>query len=189
MATNTDFQRQLVSCTAQLAAEGVDALGPLFDLTSQKLLRLAVAITRQQQDAEDAVQAALVRLARQPRLLSAVDSPWAYLLRMVRNEALVILRRQHALPLLGANLTDLRTFCPVDQLEREESHRAVWAALRELPTEQAEVVVLKIWEQMTFAQIAEVLEASPNTIASRYQYAMAKLSTKLLSQQREVRHD
>jgi RNA polymerase sigma-70 factor (ECF subfamily) len=41
------------------------------------------------------------------------------------------------------------------------------------------VVVLKIWEAMTFAQIAEVLEASPNTVASRYQYAIAKLSRRL----------
>ena len=55
----------------------------------------------------------------------------------------------------------------------------MWTALRTLPTEQAEVVVLKIWEKLTFAQIGVILETSPNTVASRYQYAMAKLSKKL----------
>ena len=33
----------------------------------------------------------------------------------------------------------------------------MWTALRSLPAAQAEVVVLKTWEGMTFAQIAEVL--------------------------------
>jgi RNA polymerase sigma-70 factor (ECF subfamily) len=76
----------------------------------------------------------------------------------------------------------------VDEAQREESHRAVWAALRALPPEQAEVVVLKIWEEMTFAQIAEILDTSPNTVASRYQYAMAKLTPRL-HRHREVLHD
>jgi RNA polymerase sigma-70 factor (ECF subfamily) len=74
----------------------------------------------------------------------------------------------------------------VDELEREETYREVWSALRKLPTEQAEVVVLKIWEGMTFAEIGEVLELSPNTAASRYQYALAKLTTRLAKSQREV---
>ena len=58
----------------------------------------------------------------------------------------------------------------------------MWTALRTLPPEQAEVVVLKIWEDMTFAEIGTVLEESPNTVASRYQYAMAKLSKRLVKQ-------
>jgi RNA polymerase sigma-70 factor (ECF subfamily) len=83
------------------------------------------------------------------------------------------------------------TYCPVDEVEREESYRAVWSALRTLPPEQVEVVVLKTWEDMTFAQIGEILGSSPNTVASRYQYAMAKLARRLLKQHQagEVRCD
>ena len=106
---------------------------------------------------------------------------------MVRNEALLILRRKRRLA-NSDNLEDLVTLCPVDELEREETYRAVWSALGTLPAEQAEVVVLKIWEEMTFAQIGQILETSPNTVASRYQYAMAKLTKRLLTQHREVRH-
>jgi RNA polymerase sigma-70 factor (ECF subfamily) len=40
-------------------------------------------------------------------------------------------------------------------------------------------LVLKIWEGMTFAEIAEVLGESPNTAASRYRYALQKLSQHL----------
>lgn len=188
MAVSTDFAERVRFAAGQLAAVGVDALAALFDLTSQRLVRFAAAITRHQQDAEDAVQAALVRLASEPRLLAGADAPWSYLLRMVRNEALVIGRRKQRC-MAASNLADLVTRCRVDLLELEESQRSVWAALRELPPEQAEVVVLKIWEEMTFAQIAEVLELSPNTAASRYQYAMAKLTARLRPKSREVAHE
>jgi RNA polymerase sigma-70 factor (ECF subfamily) len=178
MADPNDFAQCVQQCTARLTACGVDALGALFDLTSQRLVRFAVTLTRNQHDAEDCVQTALVRIARQPRLLAAVACPWAYLLRMVRNEALLVGRRKKRRPIAG-NLTDLVTVRRVDELEREETHREVWSALRTLPREQAEVVVLKIWEEMTFAQIGQILDTSPNTVASRYQYAIAKLTRRL----------
>jgi RNA polymerase sigma-70 factor (ECF subfamily) len=106
---------------------------------------------------------------------------------MVRNEALLICRRQQRCSLSGS-LGDLLTRRLVDEVEREETHRAIWMALRELPSQQAEVVVLKIWEEMTFAQIGELLDVSPHTAASRYQYAIRKLAGKLTSLHREVCH-
>ena len=180
------FAERVRECTDRLMAVGVDALGALFDLTSTRLVRFATALTRHQHDAEDAVQTALVRLAGEPRLLAKVQCPWAYLLRMVRNEALATARRKQRCS-TSSNLADLVTRCRVDEAEREESHRAVWSALRTLPPQQAEVVVLKIWEELTFAQIGEILEISPNTAASRYQYAMAKLAARLANTEREVR--
>lgn len=182
------FNERVQDCVNRLASVGVDALGALFDLTSHRLVRFALASTRNQHDAEDAVQTALTRVASRPQLLSPTNCPWAYLLRMVRNEALLIARRKKRWT-KAANLNDLLTVCRVDEMEREETHRAVWTALRTLPPQQAEVVVLKIWEEMTYAEIAAVLEESPNTIASRYQYAIAKLTKSLAKQQDEVRRD
>ena len=186
MVGQNEFADRVQACTERLTASGVDALGLLFDLTSHRLVRFAVALTRHQQDAEDAVQTALVRLASEPALLTKAACPWAYLLRMVRNEAFLTARRKQRWT-TTTSLDDLVTHCPVDEAQREESHRAVWAALRTLPPEQAEVVVLKIWEELTFAQIGEILEISPNTAASRYQYAISKLTKRLLTVQREVR--
>ncbi len=188
MGNSQEFNERVQQCAEQLAAHGADALGALFDLTSVRLVRFAAALTRHQHDAEDAVQTALARLARQPGLLAGVACPWAYLLRMVRNEVLTIVRRGHRFTTSGS-LGDLITYCPVDEAEREESHQAVWRALRGLPPEQAEVIVLKIWEGMTFAQIGEILGTSPNTSASRYQYAMIKLTRSLQREQPEVQHD
>ncbi|MEZ6149916.1 MAG: sigma-70 family RNA polymerase sigma factor [Pirellulaceae bacterium] len=175
------FTTQVQQCADRLSELGVAALSGLFDLTSTRLVRLAVTITRNQHDAEDAVQSVLARVASAPRLLSRADEPWHYLLRMVRNESLVILRRRRrTLTLVG--LTDLLTRTSVDQAEQEESFRAVWLALRRLPVRQSEVVVLKVWEGLTFAQIGDVLAVSPATATSRYRYALEKLSVLLAPQ-------
>ena len=53
------------------------------------------------------------------------------------------------------------------------------AALQRLPAEQREVLVLKIWNELTFEQIAETLGIPPNTAASRYRYALAALRKEL----------
>ncbi len=171
-----------------LAEMGVESLGALYDLTARRLVRYAVTLTRNQHDAEDAVQTALVRVAARPNLLATAKCSWAYLLRMVRNEALMILRGKKNCSLVS-DLTDLLTRRLVDEIELEDTHRAVWKALRLLPTEQAEVVVLKIWEDMSFAGIGEILEISQNTAASRYQYAMQKLSRQLAPMRPGVQHD
>jgi len=185
MRSPTEFSTRVRACAHRMAESGVAALGGLFDLTSRRLVRYASTLTRNQHDAEDAVQTALTKVASQPKLLCRADQPWSYLLRMVRNEALLACRKRRRLSFRG-DLSDLLTLCRVDELEQEETHRAVWSALRRLPTAQAEVVVLKIWEDMTFAQIAEILEVKPDTAASRYRYAMQRLSRSLASRHREV---
>lgn len=176
--TTVSLSENVRICAQRINESGVSALSGLYDLTSQRLVRLAVTITRNQHDAEDAVQTALLRVADEPNLLSRADQPWPYLLRMVRNEALLILRRRKKAFTL-TSITDLVTQRYVDQAEQEEEFQQVWKALRKLPVEQSEVVVLKIWEELTFLQISRVLEISPSTAASRYRYALEKLARKL----------
>jgi len=188
MGEKTTFSERVGQRANTLAELGVSSLGGLYDLTARRLVRYAVTLTRNQHDAEDAVQIVLVRVAARPKLLASAKCPWSYLLRMVRNEALGVMRRRKRWSLFS-NLADLFTHRLVDEVELEDTHRAVWKALRQLPTEQAEVVVLKIWEEATFAEIGEVLEISPNTAASRYQYAMQKLSRQLTAMRPERCHD
>jgi RNA polymerase sigma factor (sigma-70 family) len=52
--------------------------------------------------------------------------------------------------------------------------------LQDLPTAQREVIVLKIWHKMTFAEIGSLLTISPNTAAGRYRYGLRKLKDRLI---------
>lgn len=189
MQSSADYSERVRQCAVSISESGSAALSGLYDLTATRLVRLATAITRNQHDAEDAVGTALVRVADDVHLLLRANHPWAYLLQMVRNEALLILRRKKRWNVIN-NITDLLTRRTVDQLEQEDQHRAVWMALRTLPAEQSEVVVLKIWEELTFAEIGEVLSVPPATAASRYRYALEKLATQLRHNQAiGVRHE
>jgi len=178
MNHSNPFHNRVRFCAANLADRGEDAISGLIDLTAQRLVRFSSTITRNQHDAEDAVQTVLIRLGSQPDLLAKADNPWSYLLKMARNESLVIVRRRKPWFRFD-NLCDLLTQRRVDEVQREEVYREIWLALRRLPVNQSEVVVLKIWEEMTFAEIADVLEVSPSTAASRYRYAIGKLSVML----------
>ncbi|HUB27880.1 MAG TPA: sigma-70 family RNA polymerase sigma factor, partial [Tepidisphaeraceae bacterium] len=63
--------------------------------------------------------------------------------------------------------------------ERTERQAAIEAALNQLPGDQREVVVMKIWGGLSFEQIGEALGVPLNTAASRYRYALAKLESEL----------
>jgi RNA polymerase sigma-70 factor (ECF subfamily) len=56
-----------------------------------------------------------------------------------------------------------------------------------LPVDQREVVVLKVYQNMTFKEIARVTGASQNTAASRYRYALAKLK-EILEEEEAMTH-
>jgi len=58
--------------------------------------------------------------------------------------------------------------------DREMSH-LVQSALAQLPAEQRDVVVLKTWGRLTFAEIAAAQDIPANTAASRYRYGLAAL--------------
>ena len=90
------FSARVKKCAMELARQGGAALAELFDLVGLRSVRYARALTRNQHDAEDALQAAFVRVALYPQGLADADHPWAYLLRIVRNEALKIIQKKRA---------------------------------------------------------------------------------------------
>ena len=61
----------------------------------------------------------------------------------------------------------------------DDETRALQVALAALPGKFREVITLKIWGDLTFAQIGETLQISPNTAASRYRYGMDALRAQL----------
>ncbi len=155
-------------------AQAYDALGP-------GLYRYALVILADAALAEDAVQEAFMRLLGRGRMDDLVSAK-AYLRVIVRNEAYRLMERRRSMESIedpGARLLE-----PVESAsENAEERGQLEAALRQLPPDQREVVHLKVWEQMTFIEIAELLKIPQNTAASRYRYAISRLR-ELLPQSR-----
>jgi RNA polymerase sigma-70 factor (ECF subfamily) len=128
-------------------------------------------------DAEDIVQEAFVRFWRKQH------SPEnrALLFATVRSVALDLLRRdsRRARREADAFLEAEQTAAPSLDVD-SESQRALADAVGRLPREQREVVVMKIWNELTFADIGTVLGISQNTAASRYRYALSTLKRNLV---------
>jgi DNA-directed RNA polymerase specialized sigma24 family protein len=57
------------------------------------------------------------------------------------------------------------------------AERQAMQALANLPQDQREVIVLKIWHEYTFEEIGNLLSISPNTAAGRYRYGLQKIKT------------
>jgi RNA polymerase sigma-70 factor (ECF subfamily) len=151
-----------------------------FQLYGPKLLLCARQWTRSVADAEDVVQEAFVRYWRHQRELPG--EPMALLVTSVRRAACDLARRETR-RVAREEWADggIEDRAPVFQtsLEADDRREVVEAAMRRLPPEQREVLVLKIWAELTFEQIAGELEISPNTAASRYRYALAALRKEL----------
>ncbi len=64
-------------------------------------------------------------------------------------------------------------------MEETEEAEILRTEVESLPDKLREVLTLKIWGGLTFAEIGELLTISHNTAASRYRYALQQLQKKL----------
>ena len=138
------------------------------------LLALLQAVLCSRHDAEDVLQTIFVRIVRKRRYLAAARCLDAYVYQIARNEATSFLRRHRRERLLESDAQPW--LVPGEPADRgRETAEALQAALTRLPSRQREVVVLKTYQDKTFREIAEMLDMSLNTVASRYRYGMEKL--------------
>lgn len=154
------------------------AFALLMDRHGPRFLAHALAVTGDRALAEDAVQDVLLALVERPALIAGASHPPGYIARMVRNRAVDLLRRRPPAVPDGGDLVSAACIAfvmPVDDDDAERTIR-INAALAELPTEQREVVVLKVVHGLTFAAIADAMGTTLNTAASRHRYAMEKLT-------------
>jgi RNA polymerase sigma-70 factor (ECF subfamily) len=156
-------------------------LEEVYDEHASALFGFLLNFLRNESDARDVLQEVFIKVAQRPLLLADVKETRGFLLRLAHNSAIDVIRRQSTRSRnyeeLAKESVDLfvESASPDEQVFRER----LTGAMVELPPDQRAVVHLKLWERLTFEQIAETLEISPNTAASRYRYALDKLRERL----------
>jgi RNA polymerase sigma-70 factor, ECF subfamily len=143
-----------------------------FSQLAPGLVLFARQWTRSSADAEDVVQEAFVKFWRRNHNITNRGLLYA----TVRSIALDFLRRDSRRARRESTaMSDVdQAVEPAFDVE-DDSQRALVAAIDHLPGEQREVLTLKIWNELTFAEIGIALGISQNTAASRYRYALAAL--------------
>jgi RNA polymerase sigma factor (sigma-70 family) len=125
--------------------------------------------------AEDLVQEAFARLTAQRTWPNEVV-PWLY--RVVRNAALDV-RKKHQRRMQREQEVARATCWFVEpEMDGLDAETSV-SALQELPIEQREVIVARLWGGLTFEQIGEIVGSSSSTTFRRYQAGIAALQNRL----------
>lgn len=143
---------------------------PLYEKKAGELLLYGRALGLSHSEAEDVLQETFTALLAR---LNKPNRPEHYCVRAYRHRALNY--RRSLWRRLTRELESRRWFeRDCGETPREQ---AAMRCLEQLPLEQREVIVLKIWHEHTFEEIGELLELSPNTVAGRYRYGLRKLKT------------
>ena len=144
----------------------------LYDAKAAELILYGRALGLSHGEAEDVLQEtfmALLQMAYPPA------QPEHYCVRSFRNRALNY--RRSLWRRLTREWESLRWF--EKSPGESPAERAAMRCLAELPVEQREAIVLKIWHGCTFEEIGGLLEISPNTAAGRYRYGLQKIKSRL----------
>jgi len=142
----------------------------------------ALNLTRNRYRAEEVVQDAFLGFLKNVQDFVVSGSFRRYLFAAVRSRA-IDERRRRKTRREEPFREEIELFEPrngqSDPGQAAELRSQVTRALLALPGEQREAVVLKIYEGMTFREIAALVDASENTVASRYRYGIDKLRIRL----------
>lgn len=142
---------------------------------SGSLLRTALLLTGQNRaEAEDLLQLALERAYRHWARVQATSEPERYVRRILANASADRWRRlarrpEQPLPPGDASL------CTPDLSVEVAQRDFLLRALAQLPPRQRAVMVLRFYDDMTEAEIADVLGCSLGTVKSQIARALARL--------------
>jgi RNA polymerase sigma-70 factor (sigma-E family) len=153
--------------------EAVTEFDEFFRATWPRLFRTAFAVAGDAASAEDALQAAYARAFSSWRRVSAAEHPEAYVRRIVVNEILGTRRRgwwRRERP-----TDDVPATAVASPEAAVVEHDRLWRAVLDLPPRQRAVVVLRYYEDLSEADIADTLRCSAGTVKSQASAALTKL--------------
>jgi len=147
------------------------AYGTIVRKYMQAAYFIALGFLHNHQDALDASQDAFVKAFRRIRRFDTRRPffPWFY--RLMRNLCLDRLRRRRRrreVPLENVRIL-------ARESEDREMKELLWKSIEELPFEQREVIILRYFRQMSYAEIAEITGRPMGTVMSSLFYAKKKL--------------
>ncbi|MFE9442659.1 SigE family RNA polymerase sigma factor [Streptomyces sp. NPDC006602] len=140
-----------------------------------RLVRTAYLLTGDVHHAEDLTQTALAKAYRSWRRVSRSDSPEAYVRRMLVTCNSDRFRKRRVAESLTAAPPEVAG--RDESVSRVDERGVLLGALAALPPKQRAVIVMRYWEDLPEAEVAEMLGCSPGTVKSQASKGLAKLRT------------
>jgi RNA polymerase sigma factor (sigma-70 family) len=140
---------------------------------------LARWLLRNEQDAQDVVQEAYLRAFRSFGGFHGSNGR-AWLLTIVRNTSYTLLKKNRVVDLTTPfdeeiHVSGHESVSPATVLEHSEDAELIKEAMDELPTEFREILALRHQEDLSYKEIADIMQIPQGTVMSRLARARAKL--------------
>ncbi|MGD9128627.1 MAG: RNA polymerase sigma factor [Planctomycetia bacterium] len=162
----------------KLAAGQGEAFAELYDALAERLYRFLVVRLGSRTDADDVLQEVFVRLARSREQFTRVENLTAYVFTVARNEAVRFGKRRSRRRSVEVTLNaETLGIGGAGEAERQEQADLIASGLARLNAAQREIVELKAFAGLTFAEIATVTKTPQGTVATRYRKGIEVLRT------------
>jgi RNA polymerase sigma-70 factor (ECF subfamily) len=165
-----------------------DAFGEIVQRWERRIFALSFGMLGREDDARDATQETFLAAFRNLRGFRGDAKVSSWLHRIAVNQCITRQRRakvrsESALDSEeeknAANFVAAQDYSPAVVAERRQTTGAVRTAVNSLPLELRQVVLMKEFEELTFKEIAEVLDLPLSTVKSRLYTALKQLQMRL----------
>jgi RNA polymerase sigma factor (sigma-70 family) len=153
----------------------VASLDDLYRREYRSVVALAYALSGSRSAAEELAQDAFLEAHRAWGRIAGYDDPAAWVRRVVANRSVSGIRRRVAEAKALARVASRRAL-PAELAAPDDEF---WAAVRRLPDRQAQVVALHYLEDRSVADVAGILQISPDTVKVHLHRARRALATSL----------
>lgn len=138
---------------------------------------LAVGILKNQEDAEDAIQNALILAYEHMDDLSMLEKFKPWMMRILANECYRIMKKRRI-------YTDIdEAYDIADEKSAFEDQVTLWELVQSLKEEYRAVILLFYYEGMSIREISGILEISEDNVKKRLSRARGKLRTFLMKEE------
>ncbi len=156
-------------------ADAAPGFSELVAARSGPMMSMARGLVRSEADAEDLVQDVLAKALVKWDRVSAAADPVAYVNRMLVNQAMSSWRRASTRRERVSSPEELPEDAASDGAAQRGERDALLTALRGLPPRHRAVLVLRYYEQVPDAEIADLLGMAPATVRSSAARGLAAL--------------
>ncbi len=170
------------------------ALNALLDANNGKIYAAAYALLKNREDAEDAMQQALIAVWQNIGKLAAPEAFETWLYRVTYTRSLNILKSRKNNEMVIENdigdmpqaaLLESNLMLPQVYAEREDLRKRLFRIIDSLSAVQRESIVLYYFNDRSVAEISEIMDCSENTVKSRLYLARHSIKTRIEEQERK----
>lgn len=151
----------------------------ILDAEKDKLFQYASYRLHEIKDVEDVLQNTYMKTLSNEERLKDIANLRAYFYRMVSNECSDIIRERSRTEALSADAPEISDIACEQPENFEEEFALINRLLNIIPFEQSEIIRFRLHSNLTFQEIADVVEVPLPTVKARFRYGIEKIKTQL----------